>query len=90
MKAYTTKYALTKGIEVVDGSVSPDYPEMLTVTAGGYRTHYHGNDWHTSFRAAYLRAEVMRQKKMASLEKSIKKLRELRFGPKEQQDDQAD
>lgn len=79
VKAYITKYALTKGIEVVDGITAKECPEMLTVTAGAYRSHYHGDDWHTTPEAAIKRAELMRKNKVNSLKKSLAAVRDVKF-----------
>ncbi|MBB1614479.1 hypothetical protein A9978_18740 [Pseudomonas sp. UMC65] len=76
MKVWITKYALTVGIIEAEGVVSKHSPGMVSYhdSTGPVLQFAHGNDWHTTERAAFNRAEEMRQKKIASLKKQIKKL----------------
>lgn len=81
IKAWVTKYALTKGIYIVDAHVCSDtmiaYGNVRRI---GYCSQYaHGNDWHRTLEAALARAEEMRRAKIASLSKSIVKLEKLKF-----------
>lgn len=78
MKAWITKYALTSGIQEVDGEADKG---MLTVivTRFGNVQHFHGNDWHPTREAAIAHAEKMRQKRIESLKESIAKLEKLSF-----------
>lgn len=76
---YITKYALTDGILVREGEP--------THTEGGYFYKYtpesyltsaiYGKDVYLALEPALKRAEEMRVKKIASLEKQIKKLQTL-------------
>lgn len=81
MKAFITKYALTHGIqEVDDAEISPQAPSMISVRSFGVACfHGEGKDWHRSREGAVTRAEEMRVKKIASLQKKIIKLGELTF-----------
>lgn len=81
MKVWITKYALTEGVLVFDGSVSESYPTMVTIrrSPAHYWETFHGNDWHTTWEAALERAEQMRAAKLLSLEKQRKKLMTLEF-----------
>ena len=74
MKVWITKYALTAGIIEAEGVIAA--PGMISYhdATGPALQFAHGNDWHTTERAAFNRAEEMRQKKIASLKKQIKKL----------------
>lgn len=74
MKVWITKYALTAGIIEAEGDIAA--PGMISYhdATGPARQFAHGKDWHTTERDAFNRAEEMRQKKIASLKKQIKKL----------------
>lgn len=76
MKVWITKYALTAGIIEAEGEFSEQYPSMVSYrdSTGPALQFVHGNDWHTTESAAFRQAEEMRQKKIASLKKQIKKL----------------
>jgi hypothetical protein len=82
MKVWITKYALSKGIYEVEARACDDAPGMIQQTKPqniwGY---FHKPDWHTSRADANERAEVMRQAKVKSLHKQIKKLEALEFKP---------
>ena len=74
-KAWITKYALTEGIQEVEGRVALEARDMFCY-AGKFA---HGNDWHETKAEAIVRAEQMRVAKIASLKKSIERLERLRF-----------
>ena len=76
MKAWITKYSLTKGIQLWEGGVSESCETMFC--AGG--RYAHGNDWHRTEAAAIARAEKMRADKILGLRKQIAKLEAMRFG----------
>lgn len=76
MKVWITKYALTGGIQEMEGGLS------------GERQYFFSNDnsyciapnhWHKTRAEAVTCAEQMRQKKIASLEKQIDRLKKLKF-----------
>lgn len=79
MKVYVTKWALTKGILVVDGE--PQGREHFLVRgAVPWQSWKFGlGDWHTSREKAILRAGNMRDAKVAQLEKQAAALREMTF-----------
>jgi len=89
MKIYITKYALTEGIltgsdAVIDGTMASVYVlhdakgrAFNEVTTKQH--HYHGQDWHRTRTDAIARAEDMKQKKIRSLEKNLRKIQELVF-----------
>lgn len=85
MKIWVTKYALTEGIQEMDAEDSnPEYPGMVRVRPKGetgYHQYFHGEggQWHRSLDAAKVKAESMRQAKIKSLQKSIKRLEQLTF-----------
>jgi len=78
MKVWITKYALTSGIEVVNGEL---FENDTAVNYGNCYAHGEGREWHKTEEAAIIRAEKMRSDKIASLRKSISKLEKLRFTP---------
>ena len=78
MKVYITKYALTKGILEVEVNVSEAHPSMAVDSENSVAT-YHKPDWFTTKEEAIARAEQMRMKKIFSLEKSLRKLKELKL-----------
>lgn len=80
---YITRYALTKGIIKVDGEKSKDFPTMIVCNYEGYTTHFHGEDWHAAKEDAISKAEQMRKKKIASLEKQLEKFRTMEIKIKE-------
>ena len=74
---WVTKYALTLGIKKVDGII-PHAISSRMLCYGDHETA-HGNDWHRTEAEAVDRAEQMRLKKIAGLEKQIAKLKKLSF-----------
>lgn len=78
MKVWITKYALTKGIvETETETQNPVWTVFKNNTM--LYTKNIGKDFHTSKEEAKLKAEEMRQKKIASLKKQIEKLEKMRF-----------
>ncbi len=91
-RAYITKYALTSGIIVVDAREclnttggKPYHIRMIAYRSGAYTDYAHGEgkDWHLTPESAITRAEEMRTKKIAALQKQIKKLESMTFEIKE-------
>jgi len=79
MKVWITKYALTSGIVEMEAERCGSTEKMIAVKGESYPQYFHGQDWHENKESALLRAEVMRQKKIASLKKSMKAMEALRF-----------
>lgn len=79
-KYYVTKYALTVGIQVVEGVVE-DEGYTLKYTIEGDRSKYFafGNDWYSTRECAQQRAELLKARKLRSLEKQVRLLRSLDF-----------
>lgn len=79
MKVWITKYALTSGIIQTEGEVTNS--GALYVLHTGHLTFYHGEgkEWHRTKEAAVSKAEEMRQKKIESLKKQIRKLEGMTF-----------
>lgn len=80
-KAYITKYALTSGIISVESEISNTLPFMLCYKAGGYTNYSYGEgvEWHRTIESAITRSESMRLSKIKSLEKSIEKMKSMKF-----------
>lgn len=78
MKIFCTKYVLTKGIEELD--VEECGSDMVK-TKGKWPVYLHGEGkgWHRTKASAVTRAEEMRKKKIASLNKSLTKLNGMQF-----------
>jgi len=79
MKAYITKYALTKGIFEEEGEVKPNCPDLLIVRVKGKPHFYRGKEWHTSRTDAEERAEAMRARRVEKLKAQLEKLQGLKF-----------
>lgn len=77
LTAYITKYAITKGILKVRGSIS-NYSNMFVGSTGGYY-HGEGRDWHRTIEGAMERAEEMRGTTIRSLKKKLTKLEKMEF-----------
>jgi hypothetical protein len=78
--AYITKYALTKGIEVVEVEDCFHVSPIMVVSIGQvYCDIYRGVDWHRTREQAIARAEVMRLAKIKALQASLDKFEAMRF-----------
>lgn len=77
-KFYITKYALTNGIEHKEAEECGD--NMIRTKEEWPQYHHkEGRDWHRTMEDAALRAEKMREAKILSLKKAIKKMESLKF-----------
>lgn len=75
MKVWITKYALTVGITEAEATPSLAQGWISYRDSTGPALQFAGGkDWHPTEYAARARAEEMRQKRIASLQKQIKKL----------------
>ena len=79
--AWITKYALTKGIIKIRAEKSSDsmIEEIGPDGNGVYNSYYHGNDWHITEHDAIEQAKKMQVRKIASLERSLNKIKALKF-----------
>ena len=82
--AYITKYALTTGIrvELVEETSTPGMVAIIDdCRRGPWPELYHGEgrQWHRIRAEAVKRAEEMRDRKIASLQKQILRLKSMRF-----------
>lgn len=76
MKIYVTRYALTSGVLEYDAEVKG---RVAVAKNEQGRVSVFRSDWHTSLDQARASAEEMRLKKIASLNKQIRKLEQLVF-----------
>jgi hypothetical protein len=82
MKVWITKYALTQGIYDVEGEVCTGQIDMFVQkNCGMISCYYHGEgkEWHRTRRAAVATAKEMRDRKIASIQKKIAKLKAMTF-----------
>jgi len=79
MIVYITKYALTQGIQEYDISDMQKGSNHVVIHEAMYNQHFFKPEWHTDKNDALQHAELMRVKKIASLERQIFKLRGLKF-----------
>lgn len=84
-KIWITKYALSSGIKVVDAEVDQDR-SMATYRDNAWNQYVHGDDFHFTPEGAALKAEDMRLKKIASLQKQIRRLESMCFDPTDGQE----
>lgn len=79
MKVWIVKYALTKGLYEIEGEecrkgcISQKFASLPILY------HGEGKEWCRTKEEAVHVAEEMRQKKIASLEKQIEKLKKMKF-----------
>ena len=80
MEVWISKYALTQNIylETVEQNVSNT--SMVYRENSSANFHGEGREWHRTQEGAIAKAEQMRQRKIASLKKSITKLEKMKFG----------
>lgn len=79
MKVWIVKYALTQGLYEIEGE---EYRKgCISQRNTSLPTLYHGEgkEWCRTKEEAIHAAEEMRQKKIASLEKQIEKLKRMKF-----------
>lgn len=76
MKVFITKYAFTLGIKKTEGAICKDTPAMFDAGNGIY---YFKPYWHETKAEAIKHVDQMKVKKIASLEKQIKKIKEKTF-----------
>ena len=80
MKVYITKYALTRGIYQTEVETSFDIAKgMVSSTTKGYLNSFYKPDWHETWEGAVERANFIKEKKILSLEKQLKKFKALSF-----------
>jgi len=77
MKVYSTRYALTVGVQVFDAELVN--ARMVRANRNGYAMYLHKPDWHETWEGAEARAKEMLAKKLKSLERTRKKLEGMKF-----------
>lgn len=84
MKVYTTKYALTAGIETVEAKYGIDGEKYVYAGAGpSFQAFIMGKTAFLTYEEAAVAARVMRTRKIASVEKQLNRLTGLLFPTKE-------
>ena len=82
MKYYITKYVLTQGILEREGNVWRDDVKTINVKEEGALNGgslYFKPFWHDTREEAIAHAEKLREAKLKSIEKQIKKIKTLKF-----------
>lgn len=79
MRVWITKYALTSGIEQKEVDHSSYGDSTVRGMGGRGPIFYRRGEWHESLDSAQRKAEQMREKRIAALEKQLAKLRALAF-----------
>lgn len=79
MIGYITRYALTKGIIETELEVSERIPSMVKAPKIGCHAFFHDKDWHHSKDGAIAQANLMRNRKLVSIEKAAKKINGIDF-----------
>ncbi len=74
---WITKNARTTGIQAVEAEIYDS--RMVSYASNGFTLYAHGNNWHRTPEKAIAKAEEMRAAKLASLKKSIAKIKALKF-----------
>ena len=78
MRVYVTKYALTEGILTMEAEPCHVVTMIEVKPKGnGFSQYFHNREWHTDLEAAKARAEEMRQNKIKSVKKQLKRLEEM-------------
>lgn len=78
MKIFSTKYALTQGIQELEAEECGN--GLVRVSAEwSYYLHKEGKEWHKTIGSAVKIAEEMRLKKIASLKKNLSKYENMYF-----------
>lgn len=71
MKAIITKYALTSGVAVLEGTHDPAYKSHMFELTGRWGGCFHGDDWHTDKQSALKKVREMASRKRESLRRSL-------------------
>ena len=80
---YVTKYALTTGIRRVDAEPIRNNAFRYRPKGWTISNYAYGEEFQMTEAAAIERAEILREKKIKSLEKQIAKLRAIKFEVKD-------
>lgn len=78
MKVFVSKYAITDGITEHDATISGDGGYAIVPGCGLYTLEI-GSDAHLTREAAVAKANDMRTRRIASLQKQIDKLEQMTF-----------
>lgn len=81
MKVWITKYALSRGIIEADGALLSGGDAYVKFPGSNYEHYLRAIDVHPSQELAARRAGQMRDAKITSLQRQIRKLRGMEFKP---------
>jgi len=76
MEVYITQYALSKGIQKMDGQIEDI---VCLISNHFYKKRYYKPDWHITKEKAIERAEQMRLLKIEFFKTQLNKLENLKF-----------
>ena len=80
MKLYCTKWALTRGIEEIDGVIDGDIVKFRRSDDHCWEFLFvQGREWHTTIESARKRCDKLRLAKIDLLKKQIVKLEKMKF-----------
>lgn len=74
---YITKYAMTSGIQEVEGQEVGH--GMVSISNGGYTQYFHAGEWHISITSAIEKAEELKAKKIATLNRQLERAQDVVF-----------
>lgn len=80
MKAFVTKYALTKGIIEFEGEIKSDGKIFSGKRPNGkHYEYFHGKDFHLDIESAIKDCERRKVQKLESIKKQIVKIEKIKF-----------
>jgi len=79
MEIYITKYALTKGIIKADCDITSSFSAIYKPEGSDYETFISRAHWCINRQEAVREANLMRDRKIESLEKQINNIRKITF-----------
>ncbi len=84
MRIFNTKSCLTKGITEHDSTEIDGHIVKIPTKADGYYTYLlgEGKEWHRDLESAIIRAKEVKEKRIDSLRRSIKRINAIDFDEK--------
>lgn len=80
-KMFVTKYAMSDGIQELEGEWDEKDPEFFRVASGYFTQYFHGEgrEFHKTRESAVKVANAMKSKRIKSLEKSLAAAKSMTF-----------
>lgn len=72
---WVTRYWFTKGIMKYENAVLTAPDRVAVLIRNYWNNYFHGNEWHRTEAEARAHVEVLRQRKIESMEKRLERLR---------------